>query len=158
LGTVPVEEGRCARARQHPDRARPDECGRSAEDSRLIRRSGFLSGVMPQSKRPISSRGRAAYQTARRPKTQPPLAKALSCDGSDEALLLSHGDWDSFIGAGDTLVVTKPDRLARSVFNLVTIGERLEGKGRHRHPSHFSHIRHETRHSKDHAPLTRITH
>src|SRR5262249_38568186 len=30
---------------------------------------------------------------------------------------------------GDTLVVTKPDRLARSVFHLVTIGERLEGKG-----------------------------
>src|SRR5215813_9022612 len=30
---------------------------------------------------------------------------------------------------GDTLVVTKLDRLARSVFHLVTIGERLEGKG-----------------------------
>jgi hypothetical protein len=26
-------------------------------------------------------------------------------------------------------VVTKLDRLARSVFHLVTIGERLEGKG-----------------------------
>jgi len=30
---------------------------------------------------------------------------------------------------GDTLVVTKLDRLARSVFHLVTIGERLEEKG-----------------------------
>jgi DNA invertase Pin-like site-specific DNA recombinase len=30
---------------------------------------------------------------------------------------------------GDTLVVTKLDRLARSVFHLVTIGERLEVKG-----------------------------
>ena len=29
---------------------------------------------------------------------------------------------------GDTLVVTKLDRLARSVFHLVTIGERIEGK------------------------------
>jgi DNA invertase Pin-like site-specific DNA recombinase len=30
---------------------------------------------------------------------------------------------------GDTLVVTKLDRLARSVFHLVTIGERIEEKG-----------------------------
>ena len=30
---------------------------------------------------------------------------------------------------GDTLVITKLDRLARSVFHLVTIGERLEDKG-----------------------------
>src|SRR5215510_2089066 len=30
---------------------------------------------------------------------------------------------------GDTLVITKLDRLARSVFDLVTIGERLEEKG-----------------------------
>ena len=30
---------------------------------------------------------------------------------------------------GDTLVITKLDRLARSVFHLVTIGERLEEKG-----------------------------
>jgi len=30
---------------------------------------------------------------------------------------------------GDTLVVTKLDRLARSVFHLVSIGERLEVKG-----------------------------
>src|SRR5262245_49917462 len=30
---------------------------------------------------------------------------------------------------GDTLVVTKLDRLAGSVFHLVTIGDRLEAKG-----------------------------
>ena len=34
-----------------------------------------------------------------------------------------------YVREGDTLVVTKLDRLARSVSNLVVIGERLETKG-----------------------------
>ncbi len=34
-----------------------------------------------------------------------------------------------YVREGDTLVVTKLDRLARSVSHLVAIGERLEAKG-----------------------------
>ena len=34
-----------------------------------------------------------------------------------------------YVRDGDTLVITKLDRLARSVFHLVTIGKRLEEKG-----------------------------
>ena len=36
-----------------------------------------------------------------------------------------------FIREGDTLVVTKPDRLARSVSDLLRIKEALEAKGAH---------------------------
>ena len=64
--------------------------------------------------------------------------KALKADGCEKAFaeqVSSVAQRDQleaaleYVREGDTLVVTKLDRLARSVSHLVVIGERLEAKG-----------------------------